>query len=133
MIEPRVSVPMAKPTRPGGRRRPGPGRRSARALFRVPRVPRLPAEPAVPLRERAHRELGDEHGAGLPQPLDDGGVVVDDLLLKRRRAEGRRDALGGEQVLGAPGNAVQRTAVPARLDLAVGRRRLLERQVLRSA
>ena len=28
-------------------------------------------------------------------------------------APGRRDALGGEQVLGAPGNAVQRAAIPA--------------------
>jgi hypothetical protein len=74
-MEPCVSVPMAKPTRPAAVAAPGPGRRAARALLRIPRVARHAAEPAVALRECAQRQLRDEHRAGGVEALDDGGVV----------------------------------------------------------
>ncbi len=62
------------------RRRAGPGARSRCALLQQPRVHRLPAEPDVVERERAERELGDQHRAGIVQPAHDRRV--------RRRARG---------------------------------------------
>ena len=114
----------------GRRRRPGTRRRSAGAALDVPGVVRRAAEPHAALRERAHRQLRDQHRAGIAQPLDDGRVEIDHLILVRRGAPGGLDALGGQQILRAPRNAVQRSAILAGLDLGVGRRRLLERELL---
>ena len=71
-----------------------------------------------------------QHGAGLAQPHDDLGVLVDDAGLEVGGAPGRRHALGREEVLHAVGQAVQRTAVLAGLDLGVGLRRLGPRLLL---
>ena len=130
MIEPRVSVPIAKPTSPAAVAEPGPADDPLDPLLRVPRIVGLAAEPVVALRQRAHRELRDEDRAGVAQPLDDGGVVVEDLILKRAGAPRRRDALGREQVLRAPGDAVKRPSVSAGADLAIGLRRLRQREIL---
>src|SRR4029453_8922779 len=43
---------------------------------------------------------------------------------------GRQDPLGREQILGAPGNAVQRSTIAPRLDLLVGLRSLRQRELL---
>ena len=56
-------------------------------------------------------------------------VGVGHAIAKRLGALRRRDARGVEQVLHAIRNAVQRTAVPARGDLGVGRARLPQRVV----
>ena len=90
MIEPRVSVPIAKRDAAGGGRRSRAGRRSARA--RAADSTGLfvrSAEPAIALRERAERELGHEHRAGLAQPLDDRRVVVEHLIDVRLAAPRR--------------------------------------------
>ncbi len=49
----------------GGRRA---GRRAAGAFLGVPRVAGHAAEPLVAQGQRAERELGDEHGAGVFEP-----------------------------------------------------------------
>ena len=84
-IDPCVSVPIENATQPAAVADPGPGRRSARPFLRVPRIVGAAAEPAIALRQRAERELGDEHRAGVAQPLDDRGVVVEDLLDRTAR------------------------------------------------
>ena len=52
------------------------------------------------------------------------------LILVGRRAPGGLDAFGREQILRAPRNAVQRSAILAGLDLGIGIRGLLERELL---
>ena len=127
---PSVSLPMAKANQPGGDRRRRAGRRAARALLGVPRVARHTAEPLVALGQCAERQLGDEHGAGVFEPPRHGGLHVDRLILEYVGAPGGLVAGPGDQVLRAPGDAVQRTAISAGSDLAVGALRLLECEVL---
>ena len=115
----------------GGGRRARTGRRSARPALRIPRAVGAPAEPAIALRKRAERELGHEHCAGVAQPLDDRRVVVEYLLDVRLAAPARDDALRREQILGSPWQPMQRSAIFAGLDLAVGVGRLLDRQIFR--
>ena len=109
----------------------GPGARSRRAFLEQPRVHRLAAEPDVVERERAERELRDEHRAGLVQPAHDRGVRRRHAIAERLGAVGRRDVLRVEQILHAVRDAVQRTAVLAGGDLGVGLLRARERVVPR--
>jgi hypothetical protein len=74
--------------------------------------------------------FGHEHGAGVAQALDDRRVVVDDLIDVRLTAERRANPFRGEQILRSPRNSVQGSTILARLDLAIGVRRLLPRQIL---
>ena len=64
---PPVSLPMEKATSAAAVAAPGPGARSRRALLEQPRVHRLAAEPDVVERERAERQLGDQHRARVVQ------------------------------------------------------------------
>src|SRR5690606_10425975 len=107
-----------------------PCRRAARALIELPRVARHAAEPLVTLRESAERQLRDEDRAGLVELAHDGRVHVDDLVLVRLCAERRAVAPRCKQVLRAPGDAVERPAIPACSDLGVHPRGLLERTLL---
>jgi hypothetical protein len=114
-MEPSVSVPMAKPTHP-----------AEVALAEPAEEPRVAgadarfATPEIALRERSHAKFCDQHGAGCVEPLDYLGVLVEVLLLEAARAPRGRVALDGEQVLRAPGNAVQRATNLAGCDLGVG-------------
>ena len=74
-------MPIANATQPAAVADPGPADEPLDPRLRIPGIARLPAEPHVALRERAERELGDEHRAGVAQPLDDRRVVVDHLIL----------------------------------------------------
>ena len=96
----------------------------------VPGVLRLPAEPVVSLRERAERQFGHQHGAGLAQPLDDRRVVVDHLVLIGRRAAGRRGCLWSRRdPLRPMGCRAAGRGTPG-LDLLVRRGGLLQREFL---
>ncbi len=63
--------------------------------------------------------LAHSTAPGFPKPADDGGVAFEHLVAVRLGAPGRRRAFGGEQVLGAIGNAVQGAAVLPRCQLRV--------------
>ena len=69
------------------------------------------AKPEIALSEGAHGELGDEHGAGRVESLDDDRVGVEGLVLEAGGAPGCRVAFNGEQVLCAPDETVERSAV----------------------
>ena len=65
------------------------------------------------------------------QPLDGHGVPGGHAVAEGFGAPGGRDARGVHEVLGAPGDAVQRAEVAAGGDLRVGPARLAEGQVAR--
>ena len=101
-----------------GRGRTGTG--AARAFLGNPGILGLSAEPHVVERQRAEAELGDHHRAGLVQAMDHGGILVGHAVAERLGAPGGAHAGGVQQVLAAPGHAVQRSAVLAGGNLAVG-------------
>ena len=134
---PRVSVPMAKPTQPADDGAAAAGGAAAASLLGVPGIAGAGAglvcafgiAPEIALRERAHGELGDEHGAGGIETLDDFGVFVEGLILEAGRAPGGGIAFDGEKVFGSPGDAVKRAAVVAGGEFAIGGGGLCERAV----
>ena len=103
----------------GGSGGSGTGAGAGRAFFQQPRVHGLAAEPDVVERQRAHAQFGDEHGAGLMQAVDHGGVLGRHAIAVWLGAVGGRDAGGIDQIFGAPRDAVQRTAILAGSDLQV--------------
>ena len=113
-----------------GGRRGRAGRRAARARRGSHGLRVLPPNHWSPIARAPSGQLGHQHGAGFLEPGRDRGLLVDHPVLELRGAPGRRIARVGDQVLGAPGNAVQRPAILARGDLGVGLRGLLERQIL---
>ena len=81
-----------------------PGRRTNRwSPDWIPGIARAAAEPFVAHGESAERELGDEHRAGGVEALDNGRVVVDDLMFKSTRTPGGGIAFHGEQVFAPQG------------------------------
>jgi hypothetical protein len=75
-IEPRVSVPIAKPTPPAAVAAAEPADEPLDPALGVPRAARALGEPHVPHRQGADTELRDEHGAGLVEACDDGRGFV---------------------------------------------------------
>ena len=98
----------------------GSGGGAAGALFGIPGIAGASAEPDVAHGEGAEGELGDEHGAGRVEALDDGGVFIDGLMLEAAGSPGGGVALDGEQIFGAPGESVKRAAVFALCYVGVG-------------
>ena len=86
-IEPQVSEPIANGTRPAATAAPGAAGRAAAPAAAFHGVMPGSGERRVRLAvahaagQLDHRELGDEHRAGLAQAADHGRVVVEDLLL----------------------------------------------------
>ena len=74
--------------------------------------------------KRAQGKFRDQHGAGLVQELDHASIALGHAVGIGSGTPGGRHPLGVEQVLGPPGDAVQRTAAPAPRHLAVGAARL---------
>src|SRR5581483_2081969 len=109
----------------------GPGARPTRALLQEPRVHGLAAKPDIVQRQGTHAQLRDEHGASRSQALYNGRILQRHTILEGLGTIRGADAGGVEEVLGAPRNAVQRTAVSARGDLPVRRPRVFEREVTR--
>ena len=95
--------------RRNGRARPR--ARPAGPLVYVPGVLRHAAEPDVAPRERAERQLRDEDGAGGIEATDHLGVGVEGLLPVRFSAPRGWVAGDCEEVLGAPRDAMEGTAV----------------------
>ena len=60
--------------------------------------------------EGSHGELGDEDGAGGVEAFDYLGVFVEGLGFEAGRTPGCGVAFDGEEVFGAPGNAVEGAA-----------------------
>src|SRR5204862_7327445 len=81
----------------GGGARSGAG--AGRPFLEQPGIHGLSAEPDVVERERAERELREQHRAGGIEPADDDGISGRDAILERLRAVRRRDAFGVEEVL----------------------------------
>ena len=81
--------------------------------------------------ELAHAEFSQKDGARVPQPLDDGGIVVGHLVGKNVAAPGRADVPGRQEILDGEGNPMQRTPVGSRGDLLLGRPRLTQGQFAR--
>src|SRR5579883_2477184 len=113
----------------GGGTGAGAGARSA--FFEQPGIHGLPAEPDVIEREGAEAEFGDEDRAGSVEAFHDGCVLFGDAVAKRFGAVGGGNAGGVEEILAAPGNAVERSAVLAGGDFSVGLLGLLESKVFR--
>ncbi len=128
-MEPPVSLPMAKPTRPAAVAAPGPALEPEDAFFEQPGIHGLAAEPDVVEREGTHAELRDEHGAGGVETLDDGGIGLRNAVAEGLRSVGGGDVGGVEQILCTPGNAVKRATIAAGGDLAVGLPGLRERLI----
>ena len=86
---------------------------AAGALLGVPGVAAADAglvPPEVALGEGAHGEFGDENGAGGVEAFDDFCVFVEGLGLKAGGAPGGGVAFDGEEILAAPGDAVEGSA-----------------------
>src|SRR5690606_34094463 len=97
---------------------------SAGALLGIPRVSRSAAEPGVAHGEFTKGELGNENSPRFVEPPHDSrGVHL--LLAVRRRTPGGRRTGHTQQILCAPGNAMQRATITPGCDLAVGGTRLL--------
>ncbi len=125
-MEPRVSVPMAKPTQPAAVALALPAEEPLEPCFGFQglRVRTPGASPQKsPWASAPMAEFGDEDGAGGVEALDYLGVVVECLPAEAAGAPGGGVALDGEEVLAAPGDAVERAAVLAGGDLGVAWRR----------
>ena len=129
---PRVSVPMAKPTQPAAVADPGPADEPLDPCSGVPRVAGAAAVPDIAHGQRAECELGDEHSPGFVEALHDGSVALELLVPIRRSAPARGIALDREQVLRAPGNAVQRATRVAGGQFTIGHGRLPTRPLRRA-
>ena len=136
MIDPRVSVPTRR--RPARRRWRSPDRPTIRSIRCAAGWDRRAATGSSSARGTSWSPCASapiDSFASRTAPasvsrVDDRRVVVEDLVLVRPGAPRRRDALGREQILRAPRDAVQRPVVAAGLDLAIRGGRLLEREIL---
>ena len=70
--------------------------------------------------KRAKRKLGDEHGTGGIEPLDDRGIFVDFLVLETTRTPGGGIPGDREQIFRAPWQAVKRAAIGAFTQVGIG-------------
>ena len=111
---PPVSLPIAKPTKSRSCRRARSGARSRRRFLEQPRIHRLPAEPDVVERQRSQAELGHQHRSRFMQTLHDDGIFFGHAIAERLCAIGRSNSRRVEQILAAPRDAVQRSAIFAR-------------------
>ncbi len=128
---PPVSVAIEKPTSPAAVAEPEPDDEPAASKcgFQGLRVrPRYHSNSAS--REWVGRELGDEHGPRIFQPLGDRRFDVDDAVAILRSAPGRGIAGIGDDVLQPPRNPVQRPTILPLSQLTVGSLRLLERELV---
>ncbi len=126
---PRVSEPIAKPTSPAATVEADPAdepldpRRGSQGLRVIPPCQRSPCARA-PMLSLATRTAPASSSRAATVAFS-----VMHLIPKRHCAPGGRVAGVGDQVLGAPGDAVQRAAINPGGDLGVGLAGLLERQV----
>ena len=115
---PKVSLPIAKPTSPAATAdaepadeplEPSPGFRGFVSCRRTIRRP----SPVRPTKAGISTAPAFE-------PLCDRGLDVESLILEDLGAPGGLVSRDGDQILGAPGNTVQRTAITTRCELSIG-------------
>ena len=104
-------------TRGGGRRRSR--RRTTRSLRGIPGISGLASVPRITHRQGAKRELRHQHRARSIKPLHNRRIFLDCLLFKTAGSPCRWVTLHRQQILCAPGQAVQRPAIFPRGDLAI--------------
>ena len=110
------------------RRDARPARRHARPSIRIPRIERH-VERRVVAGRRAFGQiqLAKHHRTGASQLRHHRGIDIRNEILADRRAAHRADTLRVTEVLHRNRHAMQRPAVLARCDLALGRARRLPR------
>ena len=106
----------------GGGGHAGSARGAAGLAIGVPRVPRLAEREAhgAAEGELRHVELADQDGARRPEPRHHGGVLGGHVRLEDARARGRPEAGGVELVLHGHRQAVERAALAAPRERALG-------------
>ncbi len=122
-IDPLVSLPMAKATQPAAVADDGPADDPLEPCVGSHGLLVCPPNQLSPAASSPRRQLGDQHGAGVAQHLDDARRSRA-LLGEGRRAPRGLEALHGDDVLHAPRDAVQRPLVASGGDLPVGLGRL---------
>ena len=127
---PSVSLPIAKPTSPAAAADAEPADEPLEPLRGSHGLRVRPPNQRSPMASAPSDSLATSTAPASSSRAATVALPVDHPVLERRRAPGGRIARIGDQVLGPPGNAVQRTAIMARGDLPIGLRRLLEREVL---
>ena len=100
----------------------------ARQIVGVAGLPAHRADRRDPGGELVQVGLADEHGAGIPQPLDLESVASGLKALERQRAAGRRHVGGRVVVLEDERNTVERSTDAAGPPLVIERGRLIERR-----
>ena len=129
-IEPPVSEPIAPGTNPAAIAAPAPLDEPPVKCSRFHGIARRrpgEVEGRAAMREFMGRELAEQHPAGLVEPRDGRRVLGRDIIRADPRVAGRADAGGAVDVLQPERNAVQRPAIIAGHDLALGGPRLLPR------
>ena len=120
---------MAKPTRPAAVVAAEPAEEPLDPCSRFHGF-RVPATvPVVPQCESAQGQLRHQDGARLFEATHHGRVFSDDLVPVRSGAPRSAVALGRQQILGAPRDAVKRAAVCAVRNLTIRPGRILERLI----
>ena len=130
MIDPRVSVPMPNTTSPPAVADPGPADDPLEPRSRFHGLFVCPRNQLVALRERAHRKLRHQHRAGVREPFDDRGVVVEHLVLERARHPTWSEFPWSRRDPSHPRDAVQWPLVCACADVSICLRGLSEREIL---
>ena len=108
------------------------GRRPARSLLWIPRVPRSSAKPLVAHRQRTQRELRDQNRSRLIQTLHHGRVFFESSGARILPRPTSSDNPSRQQVLRAPRNPMQRSAIKPRRDLLVRSLSLQQRPILQN-
>ena len=129
-IEPRVSLPMAKPTRPAAVAAAEPAEEPLEPWSSFHGLRVVPPNQTSPQASSPSVSLATSTAPAALEPLDDRRVLVDDLVAERPGAPGRAVAAHREEVLGAPRDAVQRPARAAGGELAVHLLGAFERRLL---
>ena len=103
MIEPRVSLPRAKPTRPAAVADAGPADDPLDPDSGLQGLRVVPPNHTPPCASDPIDSLATSTAPAGSQAFDDGGVEIQDLMLIGSRAPGGRNALGGDRSLAPQG------------------------------
>src|SRR3989442_14840630 len=94
-------------------------------------VPEVRIHEADPIRDLVHAELAEQDRTRLAQLADDGRVLARDPVLENAGSGRGTGALSREEVLHRNRDSMQRAAIPATGDLALGLRGLGSRELRR--
>ena len=132
-IEPMVSVPMEKPTKPAAVAAPGPADEPLLPSPVSQGFLVVPPCQTSPLASAPRVSLAMSTAPASYQAFHHRRIKIDDLVLVGHGAPAGGMPARGQQVLGAPGHAMQRTAIDAAADFGISAARLCVRQVFGQA